>query len=72
MYHAEYVFSTIRKVTIHTTGGQYEMYGKLSDLPARLPESDFIFIHKSYLGTGFTSRQFQGTASHCTTAQNFQ
>lgn len=44
-----YAFSAIRKVTIHTTSGDYEIYGKLSDFSVQLPHSDFIFIHKSYL-----------------------
>lgn len=45
----QYAYSTVRKVTIHTAHKDYEMYGKLSDLAARLPEADFIFTHKSYL-----------------------
>lgn len=44
-----YAFSTIRKVTIHTISGNYETYGKLSDLAACLPETDFLLTHKSYL-----------------------
>lgn len=45
----KYAFSTVRKVTIHTTCGDYEIYGKLSDLAAGLPVDDFMFTHKSYL-----------------------
>lgn len=45
----QYAYSTVRKVTIHTAYKDFEMYGKLSDLAARLPEADFISTHKSYL-----------------------
>lgn len=45
----QYACSSVRKVTVHTASKDYEIYGKLSDLAARLPEADFIFTHKSYL-----------------------
>lgn len=44
-----YASSNIRKVAIHTRDNEYEMYGKLSDLIRKLPENDFVSIHKSYL-----------------------
>lgn len=44
-----YFESNNRKITIHTTEGTDSFYGKLDDIYEELKESNFLYIHKSYL-----------------------
>lgn len=44
-----YVEARGRKAGIFTSGGEYEFYGKLSDIKKSLGETEFAFAHKSYL-----------------------
>lgn len=44
-----YISSKLRKLSLHTTNGELEFYGKMSDIADKLPKEDFIRIHKSYI-----------------------
>lgn len=38
-----------RRTQIHTAWGTYEVWDKISDIEKRLPESDFVRCHNSYI-----------------------
>lgn len=44
-----YAASNLRKITLYTVNDIYEFYGILNELVAKLPPSDFVLIHHSYL-----------------------
>ena len=44
-----YIESQKRNLIIHTSSGNYKVYGKLETFVNQLYENDFICVHKSYL-----------------------
>lgn len=44
-----YITSNLRKIVLCTQDQKYEFYGKLDEVAKRLPGTDFIMTHKSFL-----------------------